>query len=56
MRSKGVDKILHEMAMIFANEGIDSTEQEMREARAKEDRLIEKICLVDPELGSRLRR
>lgn len=54
MRSKQVDEILHRMAMIYQNEGIDSTEQDMENAKARELQLIGEISKIDPDLALRL--
>jgi len=54
MRNKQIDEILHHMAMLYQNLGIDSTEQERDEAKHNELLLIGRIAELDPEYASRL--
>lgn len=56
MRDPRVNKLLEQMSMLFAYEGIDSTEEEMDRARAKEIELIGEIAKIDPDMGLRLSR
>lgn len=54
MRNPAIDTILQEMASIYTNIGIDSTEKEKQEAKQRELQLIGEIAKIDPELGLRL--
>ena len=54
MRNPAIDNILREMASIYTNIGIDSTEQEKQEAKQRELQLIGEISKIDPEMGLRL--
>ena len=54
MRDPAIDAILQEMASIYTNIGIDSTEQEKQEAKQRELQLIGEISKIDPEMGLRL--
>ena len=50
-----VDILLKEMATIFTNIGIDSTQEEVAEAYRKESLLIDKIAELDPAKAEGLR-
>lgn len=50
-----VDLYLYEMAILFANLGTDSTQEEVAEAYKLEAEYIELIAELDPEKGDRLR-
>lgn len=50
-----VDILLKEMATIFTNIGIDSTQEEVAEAYRKESLLIDKIAELDPAKAQSLR-
>jgi hypothetical protein len=50
-----VDLYLYEMAILFANLGADSTQEEVAEAYKREAEYIELIAELDPEKGDRLR-
>lgn len=54
MKNPQIDNILRQMASIYTNIGIDSTEQEKQEAKQKELQLIGEIAKIDPEMGLRL--
>lgn len=54
MRNKQIDEILHNMAMLYQNIGIDSTELEKDQAKQSELLLIGRIAEIDPEFASRL--
>lgn len=54
MRNKEIDAILHKMAMLFQNVGIDSTEQERDMAKQQELVYIAQIALIDPAYASSL--
>ena len=54
MRNPAIDDILRQMARIYTNIGIDSTEQEKQEAKQRELQLIGEIAKIDPEMGLRL--
>jgi len=54
MRNPEIDKILHQMAQIFQNIGVDSTEEERDQAKQQELMLIGKISQIDPEYAMRL--
>ena len=54
MRDPAIDAILQDMASIYTNIGIDSTEQEKQEAKQRELQLIGEIAKIDPEMGLRL--
>ena len=54
MRNTAIDDILRQMASIYTNIGIDSTEQEKQEAKQRELQLIGEIAKIDPEMGLRL--
>ena len=56
MRDPRINEILYEMAMIYAYEGVDSTEEDMDRAKAKEIELIGEIAKIDPDMGLRLSR
>ena len=53
LRAK-IDKHLHDIAIINANLGIDSTPKEVARASVKKDRHLEKIKNLDEELYKRL--
>ena len=55
MRNKQVDAILHKMAMLFQNIGIDSTATERAEAKARELEYIDEIAQLDADYADRLR-
>ena len=42
-----IDEKMHQMAVIFANTGKDSTFKEMRQAYREENRLINEIAKID---------
>ena len=50
-----IDLYLYEMAILFANLGIDSTQEEIAEAYRREAEYIELIAELDHEKGERLR-
>lgn len=50
-----IDLYLHDMAVLFANLGKDSTAEEVSEAYKREAEYIELIAELDPEKGDRLR-
>ena len=50
-----IDNHLHDMAMLFANLGIDSTAEEVKEAYDKESVFIDKIEELDPVKARSLR-
>lgn len=50
-----IDKILAEMASVFANCGQDSTLKEMKDAYKKEWALMDEIAKIDPEFAKVLR-
>ncbi len=50
-----IDLYLYEMAVLFANLGIESTPEEVKEAYRREAEYIELIVELDPEKGERLR-
>jgi len=50
-----IDNHLHDMAMLFANLGTDSTAEEIKEAYDKESVIIDAIEELDPVKGSSLR-
>lgn len=54
MRNPAIDNILEQMAMLYMNLGIDSTEQEKLQAKQRELQLIGDIAKIDPEMGLRL--
>lgn len=54
MRNPEIDKILHQMAQLFQNIGVDSTEEERDQAKQQELMLIGKISQIDPEYAMRL--
>lgn len=49
-----IDNRLKKCATLFANLGTDSTEEEIKEAYAKERMLLEEIAKVDKEKSDRL--
>lgn len=49
-----IDNKLRQCASLFANLGIDSTEEEREEAYAKEKALLEEIKEINLEKGNRL--
>lgn len=49
-----IDKKLKQCATIFTNLGIDSTEEERRDAYAEEQQLLYEIRALDKEKGDRL--
>ena len=54
MRNKEIDAILHKMAMLYQNIGIDSTEAERDSAKVQELAYIAQIAYIDAEYASRL--
>ncbi len=54
MKNPQIDEILRQMASIYTNIGIDSTEQEKQDAKQRELQLIGEIAKIDPEMGLRL--
>jgi len=50
-----VDILLQEMATLFTNIGIDSTQEEVAEAYRKEALLIDKVAELDPAKAENLR-
>ena len=54
MKNPQIDEILRQMASIYTNIGIDSTEKEKQEAKQHELQLIGEIAKIDPEMGLRL--
>tara|TARA_R110001606_G_scaffold219342_2_gene367196 strand:+ start:3976 stop:4197 length:222 start_codon:yes stop_codon:yes gene_type:complete len=50
-----IDEIQREMALIFASTGKDSTNDEMREAYRKEQDLMDKIKVFDPNYEKLIR-
>lgn len=54
MRDPNIDRYLHEMAILFQNLGIDSSERDRDMAKQKEIQLIAEIARIDPEFASRL--
>ena len=50
-----IDNHLHDMAMLFANLGTDSTAEEIKEAYDKESVIIDAIEELDPVKGKSLR-
>lgn len=54
MRNPEIDQILHQMAQLFQNIGVDSTETERDQAKQQELMLIGKISQIDPEYAMRL--
>ena len=53
-KKKLIDEKLQECAFIFANLGIESTDEERRNAYAKEQELLYEIRAIDKEKGDRL--
>jgi hypothetical protein len=49
---KQTDELLFEAAKIFANEGKDSTPEEMAIAYEKEQEILLEVKRLDPELGA----
>ena len=49
-----IDKKLKQCATIFTNLGIDSTDEERRDAYAEEQQLLYEIRALDKEKGDRL--
>ena len=54
MRNKEIDAILHKMAMLFQNIGVDSTEAQRDAAKQKELEYIGQIAQIDAEYAHRL--
>jgi hypothetical protein len=50
-----IDELQHQMVVIFANTGKDSTNDEMREAYRQENILMDKIQSLDPNYEKRIR-
>lgn len=53
-KKKLIDEKLKQCATIFTNLGIDSTEEERRDAYAEEQQLLYEIRALDKEKGDRL--
>lgn len=53
-KKKLIDKKLQQCAFIFTKLGMDSTEEERRDAYAKEQELLYEIRAIDKEKGDRL--
>ena len=49
-----VDKLLHQLAILWQNTGIDSTKGEIQDVRKKCRIIYRGIKEIDPELGKRL--
>lgn len=54
MRNERIDELLHQMAMLYQNIGIESTEKERDAAKQQELLLIGRIAEIDAEYASRL--
>jgi len=50
-----IDEILHQMAVLFANTGKDSTYEEFKYALRTEQELMDKIKAIDPSFENRIR-
>lgn len=50
-RKRVTDELLRQAVMLFANEGKDSTEEEMREVYRRERVILKQIKQLDAELG-----
>jgi len=50
-----VDELLHEMAVLFANLGTESTQEEIDRAYKLENALIDKIAEIDPNKAMSIR-
>jgi len=53
-KKKLIDEKLKECARLFTNLGMDSTDEERRDAYAKEQLLLYEIRAIDKEKGDRL--
>ncbi len=53
-KKKAIDDKLQQCASIFTNLGIESTEEERKDAYAKEQELLYEIRAIDKEKGDRL--
>lgn len=53
-KKKAIDDRLRQCASIFTNLGIESTEEERKDAYAKEQELLYEIRAIDKEKGDRL--
>ena len=53
-KKKLIDEKLQQCASIFTNLGVESTEEERRDAYAKEQELLYEIRAIDKEKGDRL--
>ena len=53
-KKKLIDEKLQQCASIFTKLGMDSTEEERRDAYAKEQKLLYEIRAIDKEKGDRL--
>ena len=53
-KKKLIDEKLKQCATIFTNLGIDSTDEERRDAYAEEQQLLYEIRALDKEKGDRL--
>ena len=53
-KKKLIDEKLKQCASIFTNLGIESTEEERRDAYAREQELLYEIRAIDKEKGDRL--
>ena len=54
MRNKEIDAILHKMAVLYQNLGIDSSERERDEAKQRELQYIAEIAYINAEYATRL--
>jgi len=50
-----VDELLHEMAVLFTNLGLESTPEEVARAYKTENELIDKIAEIDPNKAMSIR-
>ncbi len=50
-----VDELLHEMAVLFTNLGLESTQEEVDRAYRIENELIDKIAEIDPQKAMSIR-
>jgi hypothetical protein len=53
-RDNKVDAILHELSILHANLGVDSTQEEIEVVKEKEEYWKSKIAEIDKELSQRL--
>lgn len=54
MRNKEIDAILHKMAMLYQNLGLESTPEQRLYAKEEERRYLGMIAKIDAEYASRL--